>query len=79
MTDETLESRLYPPPATKAKDQRSQPDSVRGHRDLRRPGVTLQLLWEEYRGEHIEGYGYRTTSPTTSRVPLPSLRRRSPL
>jgi len=41
--------------------------------------VTLQLLWEEYRGEHIEGYGYRTTSPTTSRVPLPSLRRRSPL
>jgi transposase len=58
MTDEGLESRLYPPPATKAKDQRPQPDWPRVHRELRRPGVTLQLLWEEHRGAHPEGYGY---------------------
>jgi transposase len=58
MTDEALESRLYPAPATKAKDQRSQPDWVRVHRELRRPGVTLQLLWEEHRGAYPDGYGY---------------------
>src|SRR3981189_1289772 len=28
------------------------------HRELRRPGVTLQLLWEEHRAAHPEGYGY---------------------
>jgi len=28
------------------------------HRELRRPGVTLQLLWEEYRSAHPDGYGY---------------------
>ncbi len=25
---------------------------------LKRTGVTLQLLWEEYRAEHTQGYGY---------------------
>jgi len=58
MTDEALESRLYPAPATKATDQRPQPDWVRVHRELRRPGVTLQLLWEEHRGAYSDGYGY---------------------
>jgi transposase len=58
MTDEALESRLYPPPATTAVDQRPQPDWARVHRELRRPGVTLQLLWEEHRGAHADGYGY---------------------
>jgi transposase len=58
MSDETLESRLYPPPATEAKDQRPQPDWPTIHRELRRPGVTLQLLWEEHRGVHAQGYGY---------------------
>ena len=28
------------------------------HRELRRPGVTLLLLWEEYRAAHAGGYGY---------------------
>src|SRR5262249_42529583 len=27
-------------------------------RELRRPGVTLQLLWEEHRAVHPDGYGY---------------------
>ena len=58
MADAALESRLYPPPATTAKDQRPQPDWVRVHGELRRPGVTLQLLWEEHRGTHPDGYGY---------------------
>lgn len=28
------------------------------HRELKRPGVTLQLLWQEYRASHADGYGY---------------------
>ena len=28
------------------------------HPELRRPGVTLQLLWLEYREDHPDGYGY---------------------
>jgi hypothetical protein len=28
------------------------------HTELRRRGVTLLLLWEEYRAEHPDGYGY---------------------
>jgi transposase len=28
------------------------------HRELKRPGVTLELLWQEYRDEHPDGYGY---------------------
>jgi transposase len=28
------------------------------HQELRRPGVTLQLLWEEYQAAHPQGFGY---------------------
>ncbi len=47
LTDETLEDRLYPPPAVASKERRPRPDWATVHRELRRPGVTLQLLWEE--------------------------------
>ena len=42
--DEALEARLYPPPTAAAKDRRPQPDWAAVYRELRRPGVTLQLL-----------------------------------
>jgi transposase len=58
LTDEALERRLYPPPAVAAKDRRPQPDWAAVHRELRRPGVTLQLLWEEHRAGYPDGYGY---------------------
>jgi transposase len=58
LTDETLERRLYPPPTVAAKDRRPQPGWAVVHRELRRPGVTLQLLWEEHRAIHPDGYGY---------------------
>ena len=44
LTDETLEQQLYPPPAGIAKERRPQPDWAAVHRELRRPGVTLQLV-----------------------------------
>jgi transposase len=56
--DEALERLLYPPAQVTSKDRRPQPDWPAIHRELRRPGVTLQLLWEEYRGIHPDGYGY---------------------
>jgi transposase len=58
MSDEALEARLYPPPQSVAKEQRPQPDWPAIHRELKRPGVTLQLLWEEHRAAHPDGYGY---------------------
>jgi transposase len=58
LTDEALEASLYPPPPIIAKDQRPLPDWPTVHRELKRPGVTLQLLWEEYRGRQPQGYGY---------------------
>jgi transposase len=44
-------------------------------KELKRRGVTLQLLWEEYRTEHVDGYCFshfcerhrewlKTVSPT---------------
>ena len=38
--------------------QRPQPHWPSLHRELKRPGVTLQLLWEVYRGQHPSGYAY---------------------
>jgi len=35
---------------------RGMPDWGAVHRELRRPGVTLWLLWEEYKTVHPQGY-----------------------
>jgi transposase len=58
LTDEGLELWLYPPPTAGAGDRRPRPNWAVVHRELRRPGVTLQLLWEEHRAVHPDGYGY---------------------
>lgn len=58
LDDTALEGRLYPPPPKLARDRRPQPDWPAIHRELRRKGVTLQLLWEEHRAACPEGYGY---------------------
>ena len=57
LDDDALENRLYPVPTPTAKDWRSLPDWPAIHRELRRKGVTLQLVWEEYRAAHPDGYG----------------------
>jgi transposase len=57
LDDVVLELRLYPPPAAKD-EQRPLPNWAEIHRELKRPGVTLQLLWQEYREEHLSGYAY---------------------
>ena len=40
--------RLFSPPFAIADNPRPQADWPRLHAELRRPGVTLFLLWEEY-------------------------------
>jgi transposase len=40
------------------KAQRPRPDWPAIHRELRRKGVTLQLLWEEHRAAYPDGHGY---------------------
>ena len=39
-------------------DQRPVPDWAVVHRELRRPNMTLALLWEEYRTGAPDGFGY---------------------
>jgi transposase len=58
MTDAMLETLLFHPSGGPSRLVEAQPDWALIHRELRRPGVTLSLLWEEYRGAHPEGYGY---------------------
>ncbi len=48
LDDETLERRLYGQPAAKA-SAFVEPDQAAIHQELKRKGVTLTLLWEEYR------------------------------
>ena len=58
LDDERLEALLFPPPPDVPLDQRPVPDWAAVHRDLRRPNMTLALLWEEYRAGSANGFGY---------------------
>lgn len=59
MDDARLESLLFPPPPLIGPAERSLPDWAEINTELRRKGVTLALLWEEYRAEHPkDGYRY---------------------
>ncbi|HEY2503911.1 MAG TPA: IS21 family transposase [Mycobacterium sp.] len=58
LDDARLEALLFPPPPEVARGQRPVPDWAAVHRDLRRPNVTLALLWEEYRTARTDGFGY---------------------
>ena len=54
--DAELERRLFPTPDEAPK--RSEPEWPKIHRELKRQGVTLVLLWQEYQAEHPGGYSY---------------------
>lgn len=58
LDDERLEQLLYPG-EPEAEQQRPEPDWEQVHQELRRKGVTLQLLWLEYKQDHPDaGYQY---------------------
>lgn len=59
MDEAAIQARLFPinqsvPPPD---DSKSMPDMKYLHGELKRPGVTLYLLWEEYRQQVPDGYG----------------------
>ena len=67
LDDVALERKLFTPPFTPAEALRPQPDWPRIHAELRKPGVTLLLLWEEYRAGQPDGYG---TAGSATCMPL---------
>ncbi len=58
MDEAALEARLFSLPALPATPTRPVPDWPTIHRELRRKGVTLQLLHYEYKAAHPAGYQY---------------------
>ena len=78
LDDAALEARFFPV-TPEAAGPRPLPDTAFLHQELKRPGVTLQLLWVEYIKVHPDGYRYsqfcehyrrfaRTLSPTMRQV-----------
>ncbi|MFP3043529.1 hypothetical protein LQZ19_17070 [Treponema primitia] len=52
---------VYPTPRAASSPvsagKRPEPDMEFIHKEMQRPGVTLNLLWEEYKAAHPDGYG----------------------
>jgi transposase len=58
LNEETLNRRLFPQPTVTTGRVIPTPDWAHLHQELRRPGVTLRLLWVEYREANPDGYAY---------------------
>lgn len=58
LTESVLEQRLYPDAQHHESQVKTIPDWVHIQKELRRKHVTLFLLWEEYREQHVDGYQY---------------------
>lgn len=56
LSEEKLHELLFPP-SPPAQSSRPLPDWSYIRKEAARPGVTLLLLWEEYRAVHPDGYG----------------------
>ena len=58
LDDGTIEGMLYRPAVPEGVRSVGMPPMEEIHRELRGKGVTLHLLWEEYKGRCPDGYGY---------------------
>ena len=59
LTDDVLEQQLFARGGVKPGRRRhEEPDWATLSRELKRAGVNLMVLWEEYRQAHPDGYGY---------------------
>src|SRR5277367_2118700 len=59
LTDEALEQLLFPAPSNRPGARRYvEPDWPTLAREMKRPGVNLSVLFEEYRRVHPDGYAY---------------------
>jgi transposase len=63
VTDGALKLRLFGRTGVETgQRRRTEPDCAALARELKRPGVTMMILWEEYREVNRKGYGYRAHS-----------------
>jgi len=58
LSENELHDRLFPPVALLAPEENALPDWKQVASELTRKGVTLLLLWEEYRAKQSTGLGY---------------------
>jgi transposase len=58
LDEAALEARLFTRAATPSAATRPVPEWTTLHQELTRKGVTLQLLWHEYKAQHPDGYQY---------------------
>ncbi len=58
LDERTLEQRLFPVRLSSSRSQQATPDWSQIHQELRHPGTTLMLLWQEYKSCHPGGYQY---------------------
>ena len=58
MTEAQVEQLLFPPVPLIAAALRPHPDWAVLHQELRRKGMTLMLLWQEYKAAHPDGLRY---------------------
>jgi transposase len=58
MDDAELERLLFPSATGTVPRNRAYPDWVDAHKQLKRKGVTLALLWHEYKERNPDGYQY---------------------
>jgi len=58
LSDTALEQKLFPPAPVVTDHGRPLPVWDEIHTELKRKGVTLTLLWEEYQAIHPDGYHY---------------------
>jgi transposase len=58
LDEASLEHLLFPPPGAVAQEKRQMPSMESLHQELKRKGVTLQLLWYEYKEKYPDGYQY---------------------
>ena len=58
ISDTELEQRLFPPHPNIAGSERAVPDWAYVHQEMRRPGVSLYLLWQEHKSQHPNSFQY---------------------
>ncbi|WP_195904224.1 transposase, partial [Microvirga lotononidis] len=59
LTDAALEEKLFARAGTRVGTRRRpEPDWAHLVQELKRPGVSIAILHEEYRADHPDGYGY---------------------
>ena len=70
MDEAALEARLLRGPRSPT-GPRPQPEVAHIHEELKRPSVTLHLLWMEYLEEHPSGYRYSQFCEIYRRLRIP--------